>query len=272
MKDNEIVHGLWIGKVLSKLELLTIHSFVKNGHTFHLWTYNEIEQELPEGALMKDANLIIPEQFVFSYKNANQFGHGKGSFAGFSDIFRYKLLYDCGGWWTDMDVCCLKKLDFPEPYVFRNHKNLPLVGNIMKCPKGSDLMKHCYEESLDKVNEDNQDWHKPIQILCDQVLARGLGKYVKELAPVDSWNIIRKFLYKKVELNPDWYIIHWINVEWTRYALSKDHFLMNSQIAEFCERFHVEAELLSGEEEKQTRKKLHFFRAALKQMPYLMKR
>jgi hypothetical protein len=31
---------------------------------------------------------------------------GKGTYAGFSDLFRYKMLFDRGGWWVDTDVVC----------------------------------------------------------------------------------------------------------------------------------------------------------------------
>jgi hypothetical protein len=107
MKTN-IVHGLWINGNMTSLELLTIHSFIDHGYEFHFWTYNQSIQDLPQSVLLKDANEIIPTKEVFQYSNENQFGHGKGSYAGFSDIFRYKLLYEYGGWWTDMDITCLK--------------------------------------------------------------------------------------------------------------------------------------------------------------------
>ena len=48
-ESNRIVNGLWIGNRLSKLELLTICSFLANGHDFHLWTYSDIRTPLPAG-------------------------------------------------------------------------------------------------------------------------------------------------------------------------------------------------------------------------------
>ena len=215
-EDNKIVNALWIGKKLSVTELLTIKSFLQNGHSFVLWAYDKIETTLPEGTILKDASEIIPRDKVFSYKFSNQFGHGKGSYAGFSDVFRYKLLFENGGWWTDMDVTCLKPLDFTEEYVFRTHHSLPLVGNIMKCPKNSMLMKKCFEEASAQVDENNRDWHLPIQILVDNVQLFELSNYIKDFSNADSWNLIRKLLKQKTILPKKWYVIHWVNEEWRR--------------------------------------------------------
>ncbi len=229
--DNKIIHGLWIGKSLSSIELLCIKSFFANGHEFHLWAYDIIETKLPEGVIIEDASEIIPREQVFCYKNTNQFGHGKGSYAGFSDIFRYKLLYEHGGWWVDMDVTCLKPFDFEEPYVFRIHHDLPVVGNIMKCPRGSELMKLCYEQSIKQIDENNTDWHKPIQILNNNIKELELSAYIRSLSNQDKWNKIRKFLLKDKKVPEAWYAIHWVNEEWRRNKINKNAFHKGSLIA-----------------------------------------
>jgi len=227
-QENLTVNALWIGKNLSPTEILTIKSFLHHGHQFILWAYDKIETPVPEGTIVKDANEIFPRKHVFCYKYSNQFGHGKGSYAGFSDIFRYKLLYLYGGWWTDMDVTCLKPLDFEDEYVFRTHHSLPMVGNIMKCPPNSKLMQRCFEEAVKKVDENNRDWHLPIQILVDNVYNLGLEKYIREFSNPDSWNLIRKFLKNSPELSTDWYIIHWVNEEWRRNKIAKNAFKKKS--------------------------------------------
>jgi len=226
--DNKTVNALWIGKTLSPTELLTIKSFLDNGHNFRLWSYDAIETKLPDGTDLRDANEIFPRKNVFCYKYSNQFGHGKGSYAGFSDIFRYKLLYLYGGWWTDMDVTCLKPLDFDDEYVFRTHHDLPLVGNIMKCPKDSPLMKKCFEEAVAKVDANNRDWHLPIQILADNVKNMGLEAYIRHFSNPDSWNLIRKMLSRNYHKDENWYVIHWVNEEWRRNKIDKNTFLKTS--------------------------------------------
>ena len=235
--DNKIIHGLWIGKDLSPVELLCISSFIANGHEFHLWAYDNIETELPAGVILEKASDIIPKERVFCYRHFNQFGHGKGSYAGFSDIFRYKLLYEKGGWWVDMDVTCLKPFNFNEPYVFRVHQVLPVVGNIMKCPAGSELMKLCYDQAIKQIDENNTDWHKPIQILNDNIKKLGLNDYIKYLSNQDKWSVVRKFLVMDKRIPVDWYAIHWINEEWRRNKLNKNRLYKNSALGNLYEKY-----------------------------------
>ena len=221
--DNKIVNGLWIGSRLSKIELLTIKSFIDNGHEFHLWAYEPIETRLPEGVIVEDANEIVEASKIFRYKYANDFGHGKGSVSGFSDIFRYKLLYERGGWWTDMDVTCLHPLNIELPYFFRSHHELFLVGNIMKAPKGSELMGLCYEEACETIDENNKDWHKPIEILNKYVDELDLNQYVFcGYSNEDKWDEMKLYAKGKVEIPGKYLILHWMNEEWRSRKMDKD--------------------------------------------------
>ena len=265
-EDNKIVNGLWIGKRLSQVELLTINSFLKNGHTFVLWTYETLENDLPQEVILKDASQIIPKEEVFCYKNSNQFGHGKGSYAGFSDLFRYKLLYEFGGWWVDMDVTCLRPFTFEEPYVFRIHHDFPVVGNIMKCPKGSELMKRCYEQGIACVDENNKDWNLPIQILNDTIKELGLSIYIKTISNHDKWNDVRKMLFKDVNFPESWWAIHWINEEWRRNNIDKNIFYKGSSIGKLYEKFIGNDTKVLKKLSFRNKLKLSFFGAALIQV------
>jgi hypothetical protein len=247
-KDNITVNGLWIGKILNLPELLTINSFINNGHKFVLWAYDEIETELPADLILMDASKIIPKELVFCYKYSNQFGHGKGSYAGFSDIFRYKLLYEYGGWWTDMDVCCLKALDFEDDFVFRTHHSLPVVGNIMKCPPKSELMENCYKEAINNVDENNRDWHLPIQILADNIKKHKLEKHIRDFSNPDSWDVVRKMLKSNYKHPKHWYVIHWVNEEWRRNCISKTKFLRNSLFYKQLQKHGLNSEICKGSE------------------------
>lgn len=227
--ENRIVNGLWIGTALSNLELLTLRSFTHHGHEFHLWTYNKLVTEIPEGVSIMDANEIIPEAEVFRYKNSNQFGHGKGSVAGFSDVFRYKLLFEKGGWWVDMDVTCLKSFTTEKPYYFRAHHELKVVGNVMKCPKHSQLMKQCYEIAKASVNDENQDWHLPIQILNDQIKRFNLEEYiVSDESPPDQWHIVCRWLFTTKQLPKSYVFIHWLHEVWRTKDVTSLGFLSTS--------------------------------------------
>lgn len=257
--SNLTVNAMWIGNSLSACELLTIKSFLNNGHKFVLWAYDNISTQLPSGTILRDASEIIPREKVFSYKYSNQFGHGKGSYAGFSDIFRYKLLYLNGGWWVDMDVTCLKPLDFEDDYVFRSHHSLPFVGNVMKCPKDSPLMEKCYNEAVSKVDENNRDWHLPIQILVDNVIEMGLKGHVKTFSNEDSWNVVRKMLYRNVPVPSNWSVIHWVNEEWRRNCIDRTAFLKSSLFSELARRNDVQIGYTRFAKSVSTRFKLSLF-------------
>lgn len=244
-EDNRIINGLWIGNSLSALELLTLKSFIDNGHEFRLWTYSPIETKLPPEVILMDANTILPETRIFRYKNADQFGHGKGSLAGFSDIFRYKLLLEHGGWWSDMDVTCLKAFDFQEPYFFRTHHDLPVVGNIMKCPRGSALMQYCFERATREVDENNRDWHLPIQILNDGIALMGLSQHIRNITNPESWYENRKMIIQKTDIPREWYAIHWINEEWRRNGINKNFAFRGSTLYHLCQQHGIDIGNLS---------------------------
>src|SRR5690242_13762176 len=107
---NKIIQGLWIGPELSVMEQLSISSFLLNLHEYHLYAYDE-PKNIPAGTIVKDAAEILPASRVFQYKHFP-------TYAGFANFYRYKLLFERGGWWADTDTICLKPFDFPEPHVF----------------------------------------------------------------------------------------------------------------------------------------------------------
>jgi len=239
-QENRVVNGLWIGSKLSSMELLTIKSFLAHGHVFRLWLYAKLENELPQGVQIMDANSILSSDHIFSYKHSNQFGHGKGSVSGFSDIFRYKLLYDHGGWWVDMDVTCLSPLNVEKPYYFRPHHNLMLVGNVMKCPKGNELMLKCYQEASATVDENNTDWHRPINILVENVKRLQLQQYiVAKHSARDSWGEVKKYLFSPRKLPQNWAYIHWMNEEWRHKKLNESGIKINSAYHRLLRQYHL---------------------------------
>ena len=133
---REPVASLWIGKPLTAVERLCITSFLANGHPFHLYVYEEIGN-IPAETTIRDAREILPENKVFS----QSYDGGSNSITGFSDMFRYELLLKHGGWWVDMDVICLRPLDFPEEIVFGNHDEGGIMNTIIKFPSGHPLMR-----------------------------------------------------------------------------------------------------------------------------------
>ena len=152
MGDNKVVKSLWIGGALTNLERMCINSFIKNGHEFHLYIYDNVEG-IPLGATIKDGNDIIDEKEIFTYTDPEH----NGSYSAFSNWFRYKMLYELGGYWVDMDMVCLKPFDFEGDYLFSSEKvygNHPelvdgvhLNAGVIKVPKHSELMKYCWDKT-----------------------------------------------------------------------------------------------------------------------------
>ena len=128
--DKTIIQSLWIGKELSIVEQLCIKSFLKNGHEFHLYTYDDVAN-IPEGTVVKDAGEIIPSEEVFMYST--------GTYAIFSDWFRWKLLFEKGGFWVDTDEICLKPFDFDTDLIFGREKRDSVAIGVLGFPPGHEL-------------------------------------------------------------------------------------------------------------------------------------
>jgi hypothetical protein len=140
MMGNSLIQSLWIGTELSKVEILCIKSFLAHKHTFVLYTYNKITN-IPDGAIVKDANEIMPLQPDFKTKD--------GSIAPFSDVFRLQMLYNIGGWWVDLDVVCIKSFDsLPINCIatgFERSDGDCAIPNVMCFEKGHPFLNYCLE-------------------------------------------------------------------------------------------------------------------------------
>ena len=66
---SNIIQGLWIGDSLSTMEQLSISSFLKNNHEYHLYTYNDIKN-IPEETIIKDGN-EISDILEYTYKKVD---------------------------------------------------------------------------------------------------------------------------------------------------------------------------------------------------------
>jgi len=175
------VHCFWHGSPISLLERLTLKSFIANGFKVNLWVYDHIyDKECPEQVTICDANLVIPQEKLFTYK-----GYGdcrKGSLGGFSDLFRYYLIYKFGGMYMDMDSTCLANFDTSAEYIIKPHKNCGTVANLLKAPAGCDFLKKCIDLTEQNITADNNSWIRPVKIFNDMVVECKLQQYI---APID---------------------------------------------------------------------------------------
>lgn len=141
VRSNGTIQSLWIGDTLGVMEQLSLRSFLACGHEVHLYHYGPLSG-VPDGVVLRDGAEILPPQMVFTYRT----GFGQGSFSAFSNVFRYKLLLDRGGWWVDADVVCLRPFDFPQESLFGTERtgasgdDVVVSTSVLKQSPGSPLM------------------------------------------------------------------------------------------------------------------------------------
>ncbi|HRX36381.1 MAG TPA: hypothetical protein P5337_08280 [Aestuariivirga sp.] len=87
------VHMLWVSGELSRLARLSLASFRAHGYRVTLWSYDP--RHLGEGA--RDAAGILPKS-----------REDEGNLPYLTSLFRYRVLAEHGGIWSDMDVVALK--------------------------------------------------------------------------------------------------------------------------------------------------------------------
>jgi hypothetical protein len=212
-----IINALWIGQ-LSPLERLCLRSFAAQGHAVHLYAYDAID-DLPDGVTLQDASQILPRDMIFR----NQRGKGKGSLAGFSDLFRFKLMLDRGGWWVDADIFCLKPFRFDAPYVF-GFEGENVASGVIKMPRGCELAVRCYELAR-RVDPSSIVWIELVKILGDCVHDLGLTRYVlppHTFSPI-HWKEIPPFVRgrRPFSVPKNSHAVHLYNEMWRRNRLDK---------------------------------------------------
>ena len=107
----EVVRMLWVGGELSPIEQLSIKSWIAHGFEVELYTYDGVGN-VPKGCQIRSGEDIMPKSTIFAHSAKS--GRSKGSFAGFADIFRWRLLNKVGGFWADCDIVCLQPFRLPQ--------------------------------------------------------------------------------------------------------------------------------------------------------------
>lgn len=204
------IQSLWVGPRLSTMEQLSIKSFLANGHDFHLYAYG-ICEGVPAGTVIKDASELVPESEVHKYN----------SLAAFSDMFRYKMLHDVGGWWVDLDTICLRPWDLQQEYVFtagRASKDLVDVSSgHLKAPAGSEVMRWLYEQACARAHS-KMAWGTIGPALVTEAVRRfGLDSYVRpvhEFCTIPWWDCPTRLVTLPAPALSDAYSVHLCHEMW----------------------------------------------------------
>jgi mannosyltransferase OCH1-like enzyme len=209
-EGNRIIQGLWIGSELSVMERLSIVSFLRNGHEYHLYAYDELPN-VPAGAIIKDANEILPASEIFQYKD-------RPSYAGFANYFRYKLLFERGGWWSDVDVVCLRPFDFAAEYIFASEASAGQIfvnNNVIKAPAGSEVMA-CALRVCQTKNPEQLVWGETgPRLLTELVKKYRLDQYQEPyyvFCPITEWHkVLEPYV---AAIHEGAYAVHLWNALW----------------------------------------------------------
>ena len=141
--DLPPIQGLWLGNRLGLIEQLSIRSFLAHGHPYHLYTYEDVA-DVPAGTEIMDGNEILPSSELYRCR-------GRG-WAPFSDWFRWELLLRRGGYWMDLDMVCLRPLDFAEPVVLGLQSAGSVCAAAVKAPPrhplAQALVEYCRKPGL----------------------------------------------------------------------------------------------------------------------------
>ena len=226
------VQMLWVDGPLSSLERLAVASFLANGHAVHLYTYGEIPNA-PDGAQVMNGNDVLPDG---PQRRVLQRGVGAGSWAFFSNLFRYRLLHDRGGLWCDTDVVCLRPLTFAAelPRFFATERtpqasgpgSLPVRANAcaMQAPARDPLLLECCQRAA-RVDGDKLPWGSAgPELLTGLINEKQLSAELLApdvFCPVDHWNFT-SLLQGSQTIGGDSHAVHFWNELWRRNFFDKN--------------------------------------------------
>ena len=135
------VASFWSGSDLSYFEHLCMKSFVDNGYKFHLFTKGPVDN-IPDYVEHHDAGDIYQQSDIESADM--QYSNGI-----YSDIWRVHLLQKTDLMWVDLDVYCLRRIDYQKDYYFgMNFKKGMMSNCVLKIPRNS-IALHLVRNSLD---------------------------------------------------------------------------------------------------------------------------
>lgn len=146
------IHCFWSMGLLGEMQRLSLQSMVRQGHPVRLYTYDDVatmQALVPPGVIVADAGSVVPRSI---YQHAVV--HSEIRY--FSDIFRYAVLHEFGGWWLDTDIVLMKPLDFGREHVFSTQwsgveNGHVCAGDVMRAPKGSLPMANLYALSQQRL-------------------------------------------------------------------------------------------------------------------------
>lgn len=149
IQENLLLQTFWTGKPLSRLERAALQSYVNQGYTVDIYTYNPLDEfitQIPTSSKIRvhDARSILPESALFEYGGRVAIGKREDAykFLPFSDLFRFTMLHKNGGAWIDLDIFLTRPIPshiLNCPYVFSSERTIQKGAYRMKEPQIVDM-------------------------------------------------------------------------------------------------------------------------------------
>lgn len=199
---------------MSPIQRSCLKSFVNEGHEVSLYSY-ESSNDVPLGVSQRDASEILPQSFLFENRDR------KGSFAGFSNLFRYQLLMSVSVSWFDVDVFCWNWPHENRDFVFGVEDHVGTVnGAVLRIPREHELGLFLLSEARE-VAPSKVRWGQLGPVLLTYALKK-LGlldlalpqNILYPISPMDVWRLFdsREEASLRVDLADSWSIHLWNEV------------------------------------------------------------
>ncbi len=224
------IQMLWVGGRLSTLERLSIVSHLHHGHPVRLFSYETIPN-LPRGVAHEDARAILPESAVFS----NPSPTGYGNLSMFSNFFRYHLILQRGGIWSDCDSVCLKPLAFAAgmecffaterlPEAAGSPNQARVVNGVFKAPPGAPVVRRALEiaEATDRYTaQHGATGPDAIQQAVQEQDLKGFLLAPEVFCPIGWWQM-PALIAGPTTVAVNSFAVHFYNEIWRRNFFDKD--------------------------------------------------
>lgn len=154
MTDSNEFQFFWSEGPLDWISQLCLRSFTRyTGVTVHLYSYDRDLNHDVSGCVCHDANEYLPREIYERVMSRS--GGGPSAYLMAADLFRYRLLYEKGGWYFDTDCLLIKPLTplFDRDYVFGWETATRLNNAVLKFPKGDMMLDQLYKEYAQKIPE-----------------------------------------------------------------------------------------------------------------------
>ena len=144
-----LIQTFWTGNPLSRMERAALQSYVNQGYTVDIYTYNPIvdfRKRVPRSPHIniRDAREILDESVMFEYGGRADIGMRNDAYKylPFSDLFRFTMLHKRGGTWMDIDIFLTRPIParlLERPYVFSSERTIQKGAYRKKEPEIVDM-------------------------------------------------------------------------------------------------------------------------------------